>query len=135
MNLVSEKFPLVILGYVCGPYRAKTIFGVYENIQRAKDRSVELVKSSIYPVVPHLCTAFLDGLAEDDEFFLPSVMELMRRCDAVYLVKGWEKSSGAVEEVKEAFRMDIDVYDENNNKLDELSFKNRIGLSYIRSVK
>lgn len=131
-NMVATK--AIWLIYVCGPYRANTVFGIYQNIQRAKERSIEIVRKGYYPVVPHLCTGFLDGLADDDSFFLPSGIELMRRCDAVYLVSGWQNSSGSLAEIKEALSLQIPVYDENNVEMTEADFRHRTVRNEIRAV-
>lgn len=44
-----------------------------------------------------------------DRFWLEGTLELLRRCDAVLLVPGWEKSSGTRAEIEEAERLGIPV--------------------------
>ena len=46
----------------------------------------------------------------DDQFWLDGTLELMRRCDAVVLVDGWQHSSGARGEIEEARKLGIKVY-------------------------
>lgn len=100
------------LVYVAGPYRAKSLHQVKRNIRAAEVRAEDVVRAGHYPVVPHLCTAYLDGLASD-EHFLAGTLEAMRRCDEVWLTEGWEASHGTRLEIAEAFRLGKDVLDEN----------------------
>ncbi len=44
-----------------------------------------------------------------DGFWLDGTLELMRRCDAVLLVPGWESSSGTRAEIEEALALKMQV--------------------------
>lgn len=46
-----------------------------------------------------------------DEHFLAADMTVLRRCDLVVLVPGWQESAGARAEVAEARRRGIPVYE------------------------
>jgi hypothetical protein len=98
--------------YVAGAYRAKELYQVKANIRAAEMRAEDVVRAGHYPIVPHLCTAFMDGLAPD-QHFLDGTLEAMMRCDEVWLVTGWEHSHGTRLEIAEAFRQQMDVYDEH----------------------
>ena len=52
---------------------------------------------------PHANTRFFDGQLTD-AFWLAGTLELLRRCDAVMLVEGWERSSGTLGEIAVAER-------------------------------
>lgn len=112
------------LVYIAGPYRAPTREGIESNIQRAREAAEAVCRLGAYPVTPHLNTAHFDGVA-GDQFFLDGTMELMRQCDFVLLVDGWEKSAGAVAEFDEAQRLGIKCcqrisdLDEELTRLDE----------------
>lgn len=95
--------------YVAGPYRAKTVWGVEQNIHRARAIGAQLCSLGAYAVIPHSNTAHFDGLAPD-EFWLEATLELMRRCDAVMMVPGWGDSSGARAEREEALRLLLPVF-------------------------
>lgn len=100
------------LVYIAGPYRAGTVDGIRQNIERARNVAhavVTLPDLGYYPVTPHLLTAFFDGAAPDT-FFLDGTMELLRRCDAVLLVSGWQKSTGTALEIAEAKRLGMPVF-------------------------
>jgi nucleoside 2-deoxyribosyltransferase len=99
--------------YVAGPYRAPNRAGVELNIQAARHVGKLCCVKGWSPIIPHANTGHLDetlpGL--QDEFWLESTMELLRRADAVVLVPGWEMSSGTRAEIAEATLRGIPVYD------------------------
>jgi nucleoside 2-deoxyribosyltransferase len=99
------------LVYIAGPYRAKTVYEVSENIHRARQLGAKVAELGLqlFPVIPHTNTAFFDGLRED-AYWLEGTMEVMRRCDAVLLVDGWHESSGTIAETAEADRRGIPVF-------------------------
>lgn len=103
--------------FVCGPYRATTAWGREQNVRRAEDVAAEVVRLGGFPVCPHANTRpYFEGLAsgdraDDDRFWLDGCLELLRRCDAVATVPGWERSSGAIAEVEEAERLGLPVFD------------------------
>lgn len=83
--------------YLSGPYRAPTINGIYENIQRARVLAVELWKAGYAVLCPHLNTAFMDGDVPI-EAIPDGDYEMVRRCDAVVMLPGWQTSVGATQE-------------------------------------
>ena len=94
---------MTTLVYVAGPYRATTPWLVEQNVRRAEQMGYELTCAGLYPVIPHTNTRgyFASG-QQDDAFWLAGTLELLKRCDAVALVPGWESSSGARAEAKAA---------------------------------
>lgn len=95
--------------FVSGPYRAKKIFGIQRNITRARHAAEHIAAMGAMPVTPHLNTAWMDGIQEDD-FWLDGYVELMQRCDAVYMIPGWAGSEGAELEFKEATSLGLPVF-------------------------
>lgn len=118
-----EKKHGMKLVYVAGPYRAETREGVAQNVAAARHVGRLCVQKGWFPVLPTVNTAHFDhdfpGLA-DDQYWLDGTMELMRRCDAVVLVDGWQYSSGAKAEIEEARKMGLKVY-MSSNVLPELA--------------
>lgn len=98
--------------YVAGPYRSKSREGVQMNIQSAMQVGKLACLKGWSPVVPHANTAMLDELVPElgDQFWLDATMELMRRCDAVVLAPGWQRSEGVKGELNEADRLGIPIY-------------------------
>lgn len=86
--------PLV---FVSGPYRAPSESGVFTNIINARAAAIEIWKAGGVAVCPHLNTAFMGGLMSDDTW-LEGDLEMLRRCDGLHLIEGWELSVGAGKE-------------------------------------
>ena len=96
------------LAYVAGPYRAPTAAQRQDNIHRARKAAEALWKRGYAVLCPHLNSANMDGLV-DDEIFLQGCLEMVRRCDLVWLLPGWRESEGAVRELEEAKWFGIEV--------------------------
>jgi len=104
----QNRMPVV---YVAGPYRAKSQAGIEMNITAAKHIGLLAIRKGWAPIIPHANTQGLDlcDPTISDEFWLAATMVLMRRCDAVVLVPGWEASSGTLAEIEEAQLLGIPV--------------------------
>lgn len=97
------------LVYVAGPYRGANAWAVHNNCLRAEQAAYAIASLGAMPVVPHLNTKNMDGTLTA-EFWLEGTLELMRRCDAVYVLEGWSKSEGTKGEIDEAIRLDLPVF-------------------------
>lgn len=99
-----------LLVYVAGPYSATTLEGVEENCRRARDVGVELAKCgpTVGPIIPHQLGRGIEVIG-DYEYWCELTLELMRRCDVVYAMQGWEGSKGARGEIAEANKLGIPV--------------------------
>ena len=95
--------------YTAGKYRAKTEYEVWVNIQTADYYGAELIKKGFFPVIPHKNTAFFGGL-KDDKFFLDGTLEMLRRCDSIFMLPDWESSEGARNEHAEAQKLGLKIY-------------------------
>lgn len=95
--------------YVAGRYRGKSEYEVTQNIRAAEDVGVALLRAGHVPWIPHKAFAYLGGAA-DDSVFLNADLWLMRKCDAVVVVPGWETSSGTKAEIAEAEKRGIPVF-------------------------
>lgn len=101
------------LFYVAGPFRAPTLAQIQQNIDKARNVAVELAEAGLMPV----CVHTMEGLAMHDiqqadrgQFWVDGTLEVMRRCDAVVLVEGWERSQGTLGEIAEARRLGLPIY-------------------------
>lgn len=96
--------------FVSGRYRADTENGVYENIRHARTEALKLWHKGWAVFCPHTNTAFMGG--NDDLMFLEGDLEILRRCDAIYMLKGSDYSIGAIEEYKLAKELGLEIYQE-----------------------
>lgn len=107
--------------YVAGKYRGPHAWAVEQNIRAASDVAAAVIRAGHMPLTPHKNIAHMEGLA-DDAFFLAGTLELLRRCDAVILVPGWESSVGARAEVAEANRLGLPVFRPPGGSIGALMF-------------
>lgn len=94
--------------YVAGPYRADSEWQVVQNIRRAEEAAMKLWRAGWVVICPHKNTAFFGGYLLE-EVILQGDLELLRRCDAIFMVEGWESSLGAKRECGFAVDHDIPV--------------------------
>ncbi len=84
--------------YVAGPYRANCENDLFENIMRARKKARELWHEGWVVICPHTNSMFM-GDKEDFHMFLDGCLELVRRSDAIYMLKGWSNSEGSKQEL------------------------------------
>jgi hypothetical protein len=99
--------------YIAGPFRSKKPGDHWEqtqNIRRAEALALEVWKAGHVALCPHLNTANFQGALPDD-VWLDGDLELLRRCDAVLLVAGYQESAGTHREIREAVDAGIPVYE------------------------
>ena len=100
-----------MLVYVAGPYRADTSELVAWNVKAASDMAAFLLKQGIEVVCPHSMTGGWERYSFlTDADFLRNGLELLRRCDAVLLLDGWEQSEGTLAEIECAEANKIPVF-------------------------
>ena len=91
--------------YIAGAYTAPDAWGVEQNVRRAESLAYEVAKLGAMPVCPHTNLRYM--CYEIAEFMYPATLELMRRCDAVFLLPNWQSSTGARDEREDALRVGI----------------------------
>lgn len=95
--------------YIAGPFRAETAWKVEENVRAAERVALRVWQSGAPALCPHTNTRHFQGEA-DDSLFLAGTMAMLRRCDAVVMVCGWENSEGATAEKAEAELLGLPVF-------------------------
>lgn len=103
-----NKQPLTVV-YVAGAYRASTPWLVEQNVRKAEEAGLKLWQAGFVPIVPHTQTRFYQGSALDSQF-LEGTLEMLRRCDVVYVLPEFEMSEGTKGEIAEARRLGKQVY-------------------------
>ena len=95
--------------YLAGPYRAPTEWELVQNIRRAEALAIAVWQLGAACICPHKNTALLGGCCPDS-VWLEGDLEMLRRCDAVICTDDWQRSEGARNEVAEARRLEIPVF-------------------------
>jgi len=103
----GERMPVLFLS---GPFRGANTWEIEQNIRGAEEVALKIWSYKIACFCPHTNTRFFTGaLGPDDETFLHGDLEILRRCDVVFILPGWENSTGATIEVEEAKAAGIPV--------------------------
>ena len=96
--------------FICGALRANSAWDMEQNIRKAEELSLALWRLGYAVICPHTNTRFFQG-ATDDEIWLRGYIEILKRCDAIALVDGWERSEGARGEYQIAQELGLGVID------------------------
>lgn len=96
--------------YIAGPYRGASESEVFANILRARDCAAEVWKAGHIAICPHLNTMLMGGMLPDERW-LEGDLEILKRCDGMMLVPGWESSSGSRRETGKAISFGIPIYE------------------------
>lgn len=96
--------------YIGGPYNAPTQHEVELNIRAAEALALKVWRLGAVPVCPHTMTRFY-GDSLPRAVWLAGDLELLRRSDALLLVKGWEESAGTRAEVECAAKLHIPTFE------------------------
>ena len=95
--------------YVSGPFRASNAWETWQHVNRAAVMALEVWRAGAACVCPHLNTFCFQGAADDD-VWLQGDLEMLRRCDAVLMIDGWEWSVGARHERTFAIGLKLPVF-------------------------
>lgn len=98
------------VGYVAGPFRGPSAWAIAENVRKAERVALDIWRAGAACICPHTNTALFGG-ALPDSAFLDGDLEMLRRCDFVVMVEGWEGSMGARAERLAAFAVYIPVFE------------------------
>lgn len=101
----DRRIPLV---YIAGPFNAEDGLAIERNVRRAEDLAYEVAALGAMPACPHTNLRYPSRRLA--KFLYPATLELMRRCDAVIFVHGWEFSTGALGEHAEAKRLGMPLF-------------------------
>ena len=104
------------LVFISGPYRAKTINRVVQNIRIAEVAAIKYWLKGYAIICAHKNSALLDGVAPD-ETWLKGYLEILSRCDVIVMVPGWEKSEYSIKEHNFAISKSIKVIYESNTQI------------------
>lgn len=95
--------------YVAGKFTGANGWEVARNIRRAESWGFAVAEAGAMPFIPHANTASFHNTLTD-AFWYQGTLEMLRRCDAIILVPGWEDSKGALAEVAEAKKLNMPIF-------------------------
>lgn len=95
--------------YVSGPYSGNTKGEITQNIKKAAEYALWVWKSGGIALCPHMNTAHFDNKGVSYASFLHGDLVLLERCDAVFMIPGWELSNGAKVEKQHAEQLRIPI--------------------------
>jgi len=99
--------------FVSGPYRSpEGPNGVFKNIAHARGIARELWLAGWAVFCPHMNSAFMDGPDFDNPAFYDGDLRILEFCDAIFMLKDWRSSVGAMGEYQFAYDHDKTVYEE-----------------------
>lgn len=103
--------------YVCSPYKPVSYSSAAQKLELARNKALArygcltVVEKGGIPIAPHLfCTQFLDdGVPEERELGMDLGLEMLIRCDEVWVFKNGPFSLGMFKELSEASAADIPI--------------------------
>ena len=101
--------------YIAGKYRADSEDGVFENIIHARREAVKLWQQNYAVICPHTNSMFMGSRLGGDEKFIEGDLEILSRCDAIYMLEGWRESEGAMMEYNLAVELGLELLFEELN--------------------
>ena len=93
--------------YVSGAYRGD----VAANIEHARQAAIRLWETGWCVLCPHLNAPHFEGLPGcTDDMFLTGDLELLSRCDAVFMLNNYKSSLGGLKELALAKKLGLDIF-------------------------
>ena len=109
--------------YVAGPYTCN----VEQNIKNAERVSIELIKSGFHVLTPHKNTSgyeqYEDGDAINYQTWINLDLDLLSRCDAIYVMSNSENSNGVKKEIVFCEENNITIIHETEYPLDKFTLE------------
>jgi len=96
------------LVYIAGPYRGD----IKKNIENAEKKSIELIRRGFDVLTPHKNSAGYEQYEDEiitHRTWLDLGLNLLSRCDVLYVMKNAEKSEGTQAEIAFALKHNIVV--------------------------
>jgi cell division GTPase FtsZ len=91
--------------FVSGKYRGD----IEINIAHAMRVAKELWQQGYIVICPHLNTAHFDGICTDNTW-LQGYLEILARCDSIFMLRNWQESEGAKAELALAQKLEKRIY-------------------------
>ena len=96
--------------YTAGKYSANSEWEMWQNIQHASMVARTLWMNGYAVICPHRNTMFFgSGRADDHKIWLDGDLEILSRVDVIYMLKGWQESTGATMEHARAEELGLEI--------------------------
>jgi hypothetical protein len=105
------KFPIKVI-YVCGSISASTQEQRDLNIQKGKDVGFKIWNLGAMPLVPHLNSQGMFQAGVTAEAIYLGDLAVVGKCDAMFVMEGWNDSFGCNLEVAWANHKNIPIFDD-----------------------
>lgn len=100
--------------YIAGKYRSDTEWGLTDNIRHAELAARRLWGEGWAVICPHKNSAHFGGLKEnpedDQKLWMEGDLEILSRCDAIYMLSNYKESNGALLELAKAWNLGLEIY-------------------------
>lgn len=113
--------PAVI--FVAGPIRADSAWDREQNIRRAEALALEVWRRGAAAICVHAAGRFYDETEARTNGWIELDHELVRRCDALIVAKGWQFSTGTQVEMELALTLGLPVLHDLQALDDWLAFR------------
>jgi nucleoside 2-deoxyribosyltransferase len=97
--------------YIAGPYTGKDRIEVEQNILNARRAMCRLIEQGWAVICPHGNSAHLDQYPP--EYWYAADIEMLKRCDAVFVLTGYSNSKGTLNEILIASAGNIPIFYES----------------------
>lgn len=103
----------ILLAYIAGPFRGPRLADIDRNVQIAAMFRAPLAEAGVFPICVHLnegCALHDVNQENNGQWWVDATLEVLRRCDLVVLVPGWEGSVGTEGEITEAEKLGLPIF-------------------------
>ena len=98
--------------YIAGKYTDNSKTSIQKNILTSRKYAIKLWDRGFTVITPHLNVANFEYLLKKTTYddITEGSLEIISRCDAVFMLPNWKRSNGAKIERKYAYSKNITVY-------------------------
>lgn len=98
--------------YLAGPYRDSSSVQKIKNVMHANKVAQDFAERGIVFFSPISHTAFFDEACPkvSNKYWLNMGLIFLRQCKSIYMMHGYEKSAGAMHELRMAQEWGMDIY-------------------------